>query len=353
MRKVTRYLAYLFFALIITSCKKNISKEVSFLTFNVWQEGTSVPNGLDKIRDVIIHTNPDVVCFVEVRNYKKEDWTTKIVNALKKKGQKYNPGYAGGDVSFISKYPIENGKQLFNGKGTVVSFELNVDGNIVLIAGTHLDYTYYASNLPRGYYGSDPNWKMIDDGNGKPKPNTNFDSVHNYNLKSERDDAISSFINAIKSETKPVILMGDFNEPSFQDWTTKTKNMFDHNGLVMPWYTTKKLHNVGFRDAFRKIYPNEVTNPGFTWPSYAHETKSTSWTPLADERERIDFVFYKGENITVNDVAIVGPKELYVHNKIATINTENENFLADKLPWPSDHKAVFAKFSFSFKKTDK
>ena len=55
------------------SCKSTTDKELTFLTFNIWQEGTSVPNGLQKISDVIIETNPDVVCFTEVRNYKNQD----------------------------------------------------------------------------------------------------------------------------------------------------------------------------------------------------------------------------------------------------------------------------------------
>ncbi len=123
---------------LVQSYNNKTEKELTFLTFNVWQEGTSVPNGLKKIRDVIVETNPDVVCFVEVRNYNNQDWTTKIVNALAEIWpKKYYRGYAGGDVSFISKYPLENGRQVFENtdKGTVVNFDLNVDGNIIVVSG--------------------------------------------------------------------------------------------------------------------------------------------------------------------------------------------------------------------------
>ena len=352
MKKLSFYIIVILFLLVIESCENKTEKELTFLTFNVWQEGISVPNGLKKIHDVVVETNPDIVCFVEVRNYKNQDWTTKIVKALAKTGEKYYRGYVGGDVSFISKYPLENGKQVFGNtdKGTVVNFNINIDGNIIVVSGVHLDYTYYASNLPRGYNGGNPNWKMMDDGKGNPTPNTNLDSIQAYNLKSTRDEAISSFINSIKSESKPVILMGDFNEPSFFDWTENTKNMFNHNGVVIPWYNTKKLHEEGFVDVFRVFYPNEITNPGFTWPSYANEKKTTSWTPLADERDRIDYIFFKGSGIKVEDVSIVGPKESYVYNKLETLNTDKEKFMASDLPWPSDHKAVYAKLLFTFKK---
>ncbi|MEC3907049.1 endonuclease/exonuclease/phosphatase family protein [Tamlana sp. 2201CG12-4] len=351
MKKSSFYVFLILLSLVIKSCDNKTNKALTFLTFNVWQEGTSVPNGLNKIRDVILKTNPDIVCFVEVRNYQDEDWTSKIVNILEKSGKHYYSGYAGGDVSFISKYPLENGKQIFKNKdkGTVVNFNLNVDGNIIIVSGAHLDYTYYASNLPRGYNGGDPDWKMIDDGNGKPAPYTILDSVQAYNLKSTRDEAISAFIESVKPESKPVILMGDFNEPSFLDWTRKTKNMFDHNGLIMPWYNTKKLHEAGFIDTFRTFFPNEVANPGFTWPSFAHEKTSTSWAPLADERDRVDYIFFRGNDIKIKDVCIVGPKESYVYNTLETLNTDQEQFIANQLPWPSDHKAVYAKLVFTFK----
>ena len=351
MKKISIYIIIVLFSLIIASCENTTEKELSFLTFNVWQEGTSVPDGLKKIHDVIVETNPDIVCFVEVRNYENQDWTTKIVEALAKTGKKYYRGYVGGDVSFISKYPLENGKQIFGNedKGTIVNFDVNVDGETIVVSGAHLDYTFYASNLPRGYNGGSPNWKVMGDVNGNPVPYTNTDSIHAYNLKSTRDEAISSFLNSIKSESNPVILMGDFNEPSFLDWTENTKDMFGHNGVVLPWYNTEKLDKNGFVDAYREFYPNEVSNPGFTWPSYVNEKKSTSWTPLSDERDRLDYIFFKGNGISIADISLVGPKELYVYNKLSTLNTDNEKFMASNLPWPSDHKAVFAKLKFTFK----
>jgi hypothetical protein len=191
---------------------------------------------------------------------------------------------------------------------------------------------------------------MIEDGKRSLKPNTRIDSIQIYNLKATRDEAIAAFIAATKQEVNPIVLMGDFNESSFLDWTYKTKNMFNHHGVVIPWHATKKLNDEGFIDVFRTFYPNEVSNPGFTWPSYAHGKGTTSWTPLADERDRIDYVFFKGNGITIKDAYLVGPKESYVQNILNTLNTKNEKFIASDLPWPSDHKGVGAKLLFKFKK---
>jgi hypothetical protein len=156
---------------------------------------------------------------------------------------------------------------------------------------------------------------------------------------------IAAFLDAVKDDTIPVFLMGDFNEPSWLDWTEKTDTMFDHHGTIIPWQNTKTLSDNGFTDAFREFFPDEVSNPGITWPSFATGKGSTSWTPKADERDRIDYIFYKGQQIGVADAALVGPRASYAYNVVDTSYTSHEHFLAEDLPWPSDHKAVYAEIT--------
>jgi endonuclease/exonuclease/phosphatase family metal-dependent hydrolase len=315
---------------------------IRLMSFNIWQEGTSVTNGLEKIRDVIITIDPDVVCFAEVRNYNGEDWTTKIVNALAAEGHTYQGHFYGGDVSLISKYPLLSGKVVYNGNGSVVNYRLEAPSTEIVVGCAHLDYTYYACYLPRGYHGGSPDWSMIDDGSGNPDPVTNVEDILGYNLSSKRDEQVAAFLNAVEDDTVPVFLMGDFNEPSWLDWTSKTGTMFDHHGVVIVWQNTKALADSGFTDAFREVFPDEVRNPGITWPSFATGKGSTSWTPKADERDRIDFIFYKGERLTAAEAALVGPRASYAYNITDTTYTSHEAFLAGDLPWPSDHKAVYA-----------
>ncbi len=314
-----------------------------FLSMNIWQEGTSVPNGLQKIRDVIIAVDPDVVVFAEVRNYNSEDWTTKIVNALADEGHSYYGKFYGGDVSVISKFPILSGHVVIStGPGSVVAYRLHTKSTDIVVAAAHLDYTYYACYLPRGYNGGDPNWKMIDDGTGNPSPVTDTTEILTYDLKSYRDEQIAAFLQDVQNDTVPVFLMGDFNAPSWMDWTARTGSMFDHHGVIIHWPNTFALADSGFTDAFRAWFPDEVRNPGITWPSFATDKGSTSWTPKADERDRIDYIFFKGERLSVAGAALVGPRESYAYNKIDTSYTSHETFLAADLPWPSDHKAVYA-----------
>ena len=333
----------LFFQLFPVQSQVN----VDFMEFNVWQEGTSVSNGLNKIRDVIVEADPDIVGFVEVRNYNNEDWTTKIVNALSAVGHDYEGVFAGGDVSLISKYPVTGSELIYDQSGSIVRFDVDINGTNVIVAVAHLDYMYYACYLPRGYNGGYPNWEMIDDGTGNPDPVLDIPYILEYNLDSQRDEQIAAFLNSVENETDPVILMGDFNEPSYADWTENNSTMFDHNGLVIPWQNVFTLTENGFTDAFREYFPNETMNPGITWPSFADGVGSTSWTPLADERDRIDFILYKNDNIQPVYAALVGPRQSYAFNQPDTSFTSFENFIAENLPWPSDHKATFVTLKFS------
>ena len=77
----------LFSLLIIVSSCGSHEKELSVLQFNIWQEGTMVENGFDAIVGNIIHVNPDMVTFSEVRNYNEVDFISRLVGALREKGE--------------------------------------------------------------------------------------------------------------------------------------------------------------------------------------------------------------------------------------------------------------------------
>ncbi|MDP4277219.1 MAG: endonuclease/exonuclease/phosphatase family protein, partial [Bacteroidota bacterium] len=317
-----------------------VSAKLKVMQFNIWSEGTSVPNGLTYIRDIINSVNPDLVCFSEVKNY-SGDWTTKIITELAALGKTYYRGYvAGSDVSLISKYPITSSGPVIG--GATVPYVITIDGASIVVCPSHLDYTYYATYLPRGYAcggsGKYAGWNAF----SPFLPETNVSEIEAQNLASNRDEQIGAFISYMKNETRPVLLLGDFNEPSCLDWTAKQASLYDHNGVVYEWSTTLSLKNNGFVDAYRQVYPDEVENPGITWPAVATGVGSTSWAPLSDERDRIDYIFYKGEGVVATEASIVGPKGCYVKSASTTDGNGNDLFEASTMPWPSDHKAVTA-----------
>lgn len=325
--------------------RQDSAVELKVMHLNSWVNGTSVPNGLTKIRDVVAAVNPDIACFVEVDN-NTEGFTTTLVNQLAALGHQYYAGFVkGSDASIISKYPITSTGPLL--RSAVSVFNVDVHGQSVVIAVAHLDYTYYACYLPRGYRcgGSFPynGWTQI--GSPNPQPVTDTAIIAAQNIGSQRDEQMGAFLKYIEYETRPVILTGDFNEPSHLDWTARQANLFDHNGVVYEWTTTKTLSDGGFADAYRVVYPDEVLNPGITWPSYANGKGNTSWTPHSDDRDRIDFIFYKGSKVKAVDAALIGPKASYAKSILTADNIGKDQFLADTLAWPSDHKGVYALIS--------
>merc|ERR1711920_289442 len=104
--------------------------------------------------------------------------------------------------------------------------------------------------------------------------------------------------------------------------------------------------DAGFIDAWRAIHPDPAKALGATWPSAASSGKCTSWATTADERDRIDFIYYNNfAKLRATDAMLVGPPEYYVFGKIEKSDQQGP-FLesTQSLPWPSDHKGVIADF---------
>jgi len=329
---------------VFVQCKSDQEQlPLTVLQFNIWQEGTVVKNGFDAIIDEIIHTESDIVALSEVRNYKNTNLAERLVAALKERGHTY---YAqkSEDSGILSRYPILDQVNIYplkNDHGTITKAIIDVKGTEIAFYSGHLDYLNCAIYLPRGYDGS--TWKEL------AAPVTNLQEIEKVNLASERDDAIHAFINdALLEQQKGriVIYGGDNNEASHLDWIEENKHLYDHNGVVMHWNNTVNLERNGFVDAYRKQFPNPLTHPGFTYPADNPLVPITklAWSPKADDRDRIDFVFYlPNKRLKLKEVKIVGPKGDIVRNKRVQQET-SDVFIQPLGVWPSDHKAILVKF---------
>ena len=205
-----------------------------------------------------------------------------------------------------------------------------------------MDYTNCAYYRVRGYDGS--TWAEL------PEPDTDLESILADNVASQRDDAIRLFIaDAAKDAAAGnlIFLAGDFNEPSHLDWTEATRDSADHRGLVVPWTVTTLLEEAGYADSYRVKYPNPVTHPGYTYPADCPGAKMSQllWAPEADERERIDFIFYRPDKrLKLKDITIFGPKGSVQRGK-RMVETSQDPFLLPLTDnWPTDHKGVLATF---------
>ena len=145
--------------------------------------------------------------------------------------------------------------------------------------------------------------------------------------KKARGVEIAKVLRQVKSlpdKQAPVFVVGDFNEPSHLDWTQRAAKAGRHP-IKVAYPTSTEMAKTGFSDSYRKIYPDEMKNPGLTWsPAYKVGDPRT-------HHDRIDFVYFKGKGLQVKDVKILGE------------NKENADLVVS--PYPSDHRAVVATFS--------
>lgn len=344
MPKAINYLSLFIFTLLTFAINAQKDHSLKVLQFNIWQEGTVVPDGFDGIIAEIIRTEADLIALSEVRNYNTKSLADRLVNALSKKGHTYYSERSE-DSGILSKYPILSQSALYplnNDHGSITKAIIKIEDTEIAFYSAHLDYLNCSSYLPRGYDSS--TWNKLD--------NIVTDSliIATDNLKSMRDEAIGAFITDALNEKeigRLVILGGDLNEPSFLDWTKSTKNLYDHNGVVMPWHNTLALDRAGFIDAYRNIYPDPVTHPGFTFPADTPlvPIEKLAWAPDADDRERIDYIFYLPSDILeLTDIKIIGPKGSIIRNQ-RKLETSEDPIETPEGIWPTDHKSVLAVFN--------
>jgi endonuclease/exonuclease/phosphatase family metal-dependent hydrolase len=317
------------------------------LQINIWLEGTSVENGFEAIVNIILQTDADLVTISEVENYNNGDFIERLCDSLLVKGKKYY-GRKSFDSGLISRFPITDQQVIYNWNGdhgSITKAIISLRGKEVVLYSVHLDYLHYGPYLPRGYDGY--TWKRLPERVSSPL------RVIQFSDSSKRIQEIETLIADAAAEVKKgslVFIGGDFNEPSHLDWVSSTRDLYDHNGLVIPWNCTKKLDNAGFIDAYRKKYPDPFTHPGFTYPSDNPNApvNKLAWAPLADDRDRIDFIFYAGNSmLNLKEVYIVGPRESIVHATRIKESSE-DRFITPDNGWPSDHKGVIAIFDLQF-----
>ena len=337
-----KLIGIVFLVLCLWGCKQE--KELRLLQLNIWQEGVMVKNGYEALADELARADADFVMLSEVRNYKGTRFCDRIVASLKERGKTYYSFYSY-DSGLLSKYPIVDSAVIFpeNGDhGSIYKLTADWEGKRVCVYTAHLDYRNCAYYRVRGYDGS--TWD-------KMEPDTVVASLLADNVASQRDDAIRLFIADAAKETAQghlVFIGGDFNEPSHLDWTEATKDSADHRGVVIPWTVSTLLTEAGYKDAYREMYPDPVKNPGYTYPADSKDTEVSrlTWTPDADERERIDFIYYYPQKgLSLLQANIFGPRGSIRNSMRLQENTE-DTFIEPLGVWPTDHKGVLVRLSY-------
>ena len=258
--------------------------ELKVMSYNVLSS-TSISDNVN----VIEQSNADVIGLQE--GFLKSE---SIANAL---GFYHysNPGWS---EAILSRYPITQ----TNWWGVQIQLSLN---QYIYMFNAHLAaYPYQPYDIRDGYVSS-----------------------ANQAI-SEAESARGLEINECLSEMQfyvqngeTVFLTGDFNEPSHLDWTANAAANGLHFGWEVEWPTSKKCVNLGLNDAYRTYFPDEVLFTGETW---------TPWFSSDEVYDRIDLVYFSGNDVSVTNVEIIGP------------DTASTFFIT---PYESDHRAVLATFN--------
>jgi endonuclease/exonuclease/phosphatase family protein len=247
------------------------------------------PETLDKVIEAIRTANPDVVGIEE-----GERSPVTIASAL---GWFVSPR-----MQIISRFPLIDPP---GGDSTYIFVQL-APGRVAALMNVHLPADPYGPYLVR-------------DG-------ATADEVRALEV-GLRLPAIQDQLRALPglaSRGIPVFLTGDFNSPSHLDWTPEVAAVRDVVRYPFAWPVGAALASAGFADSYRRVHPDPVDIPGFTWTPGGPES-------IKDEvHDRIDWVLAAGA-ATARESRVVGE-----------VGGPDVGVAYD--PWPTDHRGVVSTF---------
>lgn len=274
---------------------------ITVMSFNIYRGGTMRGQPLSQTAKVIQEAKADIVGLQEMRS-PKGDNTEQLAKLL---GWNHH-------ASIFTRYEIVERKS----DGIKVRLPL---GRHAYIFNLHLPSNPYQ---PYQLLEIRPKWHKHWD---TPFLKTEAEAIEA--AKKARGEEIARLLRHVRSlpdHDAPVFIVGDFNEPSHLDWT-ETAAATGRHPLKVEYPNSKEMAKAGFTDAYRRVYPDEMQKPGFTWsPMYSPDDPTT-------HHDRIDFVYFKGRGVTVTDAKVIGE------------NDENADIVV--APYPSDHRAVVATFT--------
>lgn len=331
-------------------------REFTFLQLNLWEGLANVANAREALIKQLAELKPDAASFCEFPSGgSAEDILSEAVKELyTRTGIRYTYTYRSGSGTrgLLTRHPVlstdaVNGSQWFY--RTVIDFY----GQQMALYASHAYHMYYACYLPRGYGdGSSPyGWNKLADG-----PITDVKYILEREELSGRTQIAKDLTADSKtqqSQGRLCIFGGDLNQPSHLDWTEAMKDKYEHNGCVVAWPISTVCYADGMQDAYRAVYPDPATHPGVTWPvNNKDANKITQWAAEADERDRIDFVYYRPDTkFAPKKAQIMGPSSMISKSAVVEdqfIDKAEELIEPIGGVWPSDHRGLFITFEVQF-----
>src|SRR5437867_3517162 len=268
--------------------------ELKLLEFNIEYGGVHV--SFDKVVEAIRRSHADVVAIEEAQGH-----TLALQRAL-------GWPYASPRLQILSRYPLIDPP----GADGVYLFVQLAPGQVAAIENVH---------LPSNPYGP------FEVKQGETKRSV---------LELERRlrlPAIQPSLQAaegLAAQGIPVFLTGDFNAPSWRDWTQAMVGERFQIRYAVRWPVSVAVEDAGFVDSYRHVYPSPRRHPGLTW--WAARPHLPFWNPgKYAPQDRIDIIYALGE-ATATAAEVIG--EAGAPGLAYTVT-----------PWPSDHRATASTFT--------
>jgi exodeoxyribonuclease-3 len=281
------------------------AESIRVMTFNLWHGGEAGKQPLSQTLEVIRTAKPDVVGLQETHGHEKDgkrpDNGRKLAEMLG-----WNYFDQGERTGILSRFPIltNTPRKL----GVMVRLPSDRGAWTFNVHLMHAPYQpYQLLKIPYA---------------DAPFITTAAEAVSE--ARKARGDQVERLLAELKvalDGRQPVFLTGDFNEPSPQDWTERAAAA-GKCPLAVEYPSILAVTRAGMRDAFRSLFPHEVSHPGWTW------TPTTKPDDPKDRHDRIDFVFVGGPSVIVKRCEIVGEDARFADLVVQ--------------PYPSDHRAVVA-----------
>ena len=316
-----RAFASLAFALpLLAAVPAMAETQLTIMSFNIWGGGANAGKPIDETVAAIRAAKADIIgiqeghaepenCTAEDCPPSGESRARAIAEALGFHVHEQKAKNAAlWSNAILSRYPI--GEATANDLGVAI----DVEGRSVYVFNIHLDdapyQPYQLTNIEYGPY---------------PFLKTEAEAV--AAAEATRGPALKLLFEDMKAAdgAEAAFIFGDFNEPSFHDWTEEAAKAGNHP-IKVAFPTTKAIEAVGFVDTFRAAFPDPVAKTGFTW------TPTSDPKSKEDHHDRIDFAFARAKTLKVISAGIVGEK------------APEADIVSD--PWPSDHRATMAVVSF-------
>lgn len=336
--------------LVVSNYMKAGGHDIKVLQLNLWNGLSKVPGGYQGFVEMLDQIDPDVVLLCEING--GQEFINRLIGEMQTRHKTYYGETFDLSVGVLTKFKPDSVITCCmvpgNEERAMVKLLLTIANHQVVFYSCHLDYRHYACYLPRGYNGK--TWEKID------QPIIDEQIILQANRLAYRDESVKAFLEEARKDImlgRSVVIGGDFNEPSHLDWQSDTKDLWDHNGAIVNWDCSLMLQRAGFKDTYREKYPDPVLYPGFTFPAGNHWAEHTrlgtlAWAPEADERDRIDFIYYYSlaHLLSVRKCVVVGPIETVFRGKIVNSHSCDDIFTPRGI-WPSDHKGNLVIFTLS------